>query len=158
MRKLAILVVALGMSVAAFAENIGIVDARRVMSEYKQMKTITSNLDKKRQTVENDLAKRQNDLQKEKLTLDNKGNKLTDAEKKAFEKKVNDYYTLVDNKQKELITEENKQIQDVQNKVNAAIKAVAGQGKYDVIYESAAVLYASDAKDITKDVITEINK
>ena len=152
------LLLSLMIATTAMAQKTGIVDVRRVVAGYKQMETINKELDKKRETAENDLAAGQVALQKERMTLDEKGAKLTEAEKKAFDKKVQDFNAKVQRVQNELMKAENDQMTSVQNKVNAAIKAVADTGKYDIILEYNAVLFAKEAEDVTPQVINQINK
>ncbi|MDR1834951.1 MAG: OmpH family outer membrane protein [Fusobacteriaceae bacterium] len=157
MKKITVILAVLGVSVSALAQNIGVVNARLVMEGYTQTRQIYQELENKRKIIETDLSKDEVEIQKLQLELNAAGNP-TDAQKKNYQDKVTKFQQKIQAKQQELAGEETKKMQEIQGKINTAVAAVAKAGKYDLVLEFNAVMYTANAKDITPDVVKEINK
>jgi outer membrane protein len=157
MKKFAVMLAVLGVSISALAQNIGIVNARIVMEKFNQTKSIYTALDNKRKLIETELGKDEVEIQKLQLEL-NSTQSPTDAQKKAYNDKVQAFQKKIQTKQQELAGEETKMMQEIQLKINNAVSAVAKAGKFDLVLEFNAVMYSENTKDITEDVVKEINK
>ncbi|MDR3258478.1 MAG: OmpH family outer membrane protein [Fusobacteriaceae bacterium] len=156
MKKIAVLIAVLGASIAAYASNIAVVNARQVMDEYSQTKIIYKALDDKRKAMEIEISKDEVAIQQKQIELNAKTS-VTEAEKTAYQTMVNNFQKKITTKQQELTKEETTKMQEIQTKINTAVTNVAKAGKYDLVLEFNAVMYGK-ATDITTAVITEINK
>lgn len=83
-----------------------------------------------------------------------KGNKLTEAEKKAFQAKVEGFYKYVNTSKETMGKMEYDKMSVIFNKANKAVQAVAAEGKYDYVLEKGAVIVGGD--DITDKVIKKM--
>lgn len=142
------------LSVSAFAEKIAVVDSQEVIGKYSGTKTVGASLDKEAKRYENEINQRQVALQKEEVALQAKGNKITDAEKKAFQAKVEGFYKYVNTSKETMGKMEYDKMSVIFNKANKAVQAVAAEGKYDYVLERGAVLLGGE--DITDKVIKKM--
>ena len=142
------------LSVSAFADKIAVVDSQEVIGKYSGTKIVGASLDKEAKRYENEINQRQVALQKEEVALQAKGNKITDAEKKAFQAKVEGFYKYVNTSKETMGKMEYDKMSVIFNKANKAVQAVAAEGKYDYVLERGAVLL--DGEDITDKVIKKM--
>lgn len=142
------------LSVSAFAEKIAVVDSQEVIGKYSGTKIVGASLDKEAKRYENEINQRQVALQKEEVALQAKGNKITDAEKKAFQAKVEGFYKYVNTSKETMGKMEYDKMSVIFNKANKAVQAVAAEGKYDYVLERGAVLLGGE--DITDKVIKKM--
>lgn len=142
------------LSVSAFAEKIAVVNTQEVIGKYSGTKTAGATLDKEMQKVENEINQRQVALQKEEVALQAKGSKLTDAEKKAFEAKVQDFYKYVNTSKQNIAKLEQDKMGVIFDKANKAVQAVAAEGKYDYVLDQGVVLVGGE--NITDKVIKKM--
>lgn len=156
MKKLAITMMALTLSVSALAEKIGFVNSQEAFSKYSQTKVIQENLNKEKNRLENEIKQKEVALQKSQLELQSKGNKLTDKEKQDFQKQVEAFQKFVRDSQTKLSKEEYTRMQEIEKTMNSAIDSVAKAGKYDYILEAGAVKFGGT--DVTADVIKAMEK
>lgn len=156
MKKLAITMMALTLSVSALAEKIGFVNSQKAFSKYSQTKVIQENLNKEKNRLENEIKQKEVTLQKSQLELQSKGNKLTDKEKQDFQKQVEAFQKFVRDSQTKLSKEEYTRMQEIEKTMNSAIDSVAKAGKYDYILEAGAVKFGGT--DVTADVIKAMEK
>ena len=127
-------------SVSAFADKIAVVDSQEVIGRYSGTKTVGASLDKEAKRYENEINQRQVALQKEEVALQAKGNKLTEAEKKAFQAKVEGFYKYVNTSKETMGKMEYDKMSVIFNKANKAVQAVAAEGKYDYVLEKVLLL------------------
>ena len=156
MKKLAITMMALTLSVSALAEKIGFVNSQEAFSKYSQTKVIQENLNKEKNRLENEIKQKEVTLQKSQLELQSKGNKLTDKEKQDFQKQVEAFQKFVRDSQTKLSKEKYTRMQEIEKTMNSAIDSVAKAGKYDYILEAGAVKFGGT--DVTADVIKAMEK
>lgn len=142
------------LSVSAFADKIAVVDSQEVIGKYSGTKIVGASLDKEAKRYENEINQRQVALQKEEVALQAKGNKITDAEKKAFQAKVEGFYKYVNTSKETMGKMEYDKMSVIFNKANKAVQAVAAEGKYDYVLERGAVLLGGE--DITDKVIKKM--
>lgn len=156
MKKLAITIMALTLSVSALAEKIGYVNSQEAFSKYSQTKVIQENLNKEKNRLENEIKQKEVALQKAQLELQSKGDKITDKEKQDFQKQVEAFQKFVRDSQTKLSKEEYTRMQEIEKTMNTAIDSVAKAGKYDYILEAGAVKFGGT--DVTADVIKAMEK
>ena len=142
MKKL-LLIASVLLATSAFADKVGVVDSQRAFFQFSETKKAQQSLEGQAKKVENEARQKEVALQKEYVALQAKGDKLTDAEKKAFEKKSQDFQSFLNAKLK--------RIEDIYVK---AVKKVAAEGKYDYIFEAEALKVGGE--DITDRVIKEM--
>lgn len=156
MKKLAITVMALTLSVSALAEKIGFVNSQEAFSRYSQTKTIQENLNKEKNRLENEIKQKEVALQKAQLELQSRGNKITDKEKQEFQKKVESFQKFVRDSQTKLSKEEYTRMQEIEKTMKSAVDSVAKAGNYDYILEAGAVKFGGT--DVTADVLKAMEK
>ena len=156
MKKLSILALATVMSATAFASKIGVVNSQELFYKYSKTKVIEANLKKQGASLDNTLNQKQVELKKLQLELQAKGNKITDAEKKNFEDKVNALNKFVKDSQMKLEKERNISLQAIDKTMHNAINKIAKSGKYDYVLEAGAVKFGGT--DITDKVLAEMEK
>lgn len=142
------------LSANAFALKIGVVDSQTVIAKFSGTKTAEASLKKEAQRIENEINQKQVALQKEEVALQAKGDKLTDAEKKAFQTKVEGFYKYLDSSRASMGKMEYDKMSVIFNKATKAVEAVAKEGAYDYVLEQGAVLVGGE--DITDKVIKKM--
>ena len=153
MKKL-ILVASLLLATSAFAEKIGVVDTQRVVSQFSITKAAQKDLEGQVKRLENEARTKEITLQKEFVSLQAKGDKLTDAEKKAFEKKSQDFQSFLNASQDKLNKEQMTKLKRIEDIYEKAVKKVAAEGKYDYVFEADALKVGGE--DITDKVLKQM--
>ena len=88
-----------------------------------------------------------------------KGNKATEAEKKAFAKKDKELAELYVKSQKDLLTLENTKINGLLTEIKTAINNYAKSKKYDSVVEKKTVYYGKEKiKDVSNEVLKTLKK
>ena len=147
MKKL-LLIASVLFATSAFADKVGVVDSQRAFFQFSETKKAQQSLESQAKKVENEAR------QKEDVALQAKGDKLTDAEKKAFEKKSQDFQSFLNSSQDKLNKEQMAKLKKIEDVYVKAIKKVAAEGKYDYIFEAEALKVGGE--DITDRVIKEM--
>ena len=145
MKKL-ILVASLLLATSAFAEKIGVVDTQRVVSQFSITKAAQKDLEGQVKRLENEARTKEITLQKEYVALQSKGDKLTDAEKKA-----QDFENFMNSSQQKLNDQQIQKLKSIETVYNKAIQKVATEGKFDYILEADAVKIGGE--DVTDKVL-----
>lgn len=156
MKKVAITLMALTLSVSALADKIGFVNSQEAFAKYSKTKVIQENLNKEKNRLENEIKQKEVALQKAQLELQSKGEKITDKEKQDFQKQVEAFQKFVRDSQTKLSKEEYTRMQEIEKTMSTAIQSVAKAGKYDYVLEAGAVKFGGT--DITAEVIKTMEK
>lgn len=156
MKKLSVLALMAVMSASVFAEKIGVVNSQELFYKYSKTKVLEQNLKKQGASLDNTLNQKQVELKKLQLELQAKGNKVTDAEKKAFEDKVKALDKFVKDSQMKLEKERNTRLAEVETTMRNAVNKIAKAEKYDYVFEAGAVKFGGT--DITAKVLQEMEK
>lgn len=156
MKKISVLALAVVMSATALADKVGVVNTQELFYKYSKTKVIEENLKKQGASLDNTLNQKQVELKKMQVELQSKGDKVTDAEKKAFEDKVKSLDKFVRDSQMKLEKEKNMRVAEVEKIMNDSISKVAKADKYDYVLEVGAVRYGGT--DITAKVLQEMEK
>ena len=143
MKKL-IAVAAVLMATSAFAEKIGVLNTQAVVGNFSETKKAQQSIETQAKKFENDARQREVSLEKEQVALQAKGDKLTEAEKKAFEKKVQDFQNFLQSSQEKLGKEEFDKMKKINDTLVKAVNKVAQEGKYDYIIDGGAVIYGGE--------------
>lgn len=154
MKKFGILALGALISVSALADKIGTVDVAKIYSSFSGLKAIEQSLMASAKKVEKEVEEKSIALQKEQQALAAKGNKLTEEEQKAFQKKVEDLNKFVSEAEMRINKERNTKISAIEQKLLNAAKAVGTEGKYDAIVTKQAVLFGGE--DVTAQVLSKM--
>ena len=153
MKKL-LLIASVLLATSAFADKIGVVDSQRAFFQFSETKKAQQALEGQAKKVENEARQREVALQKEFVSLQAKGDKLTDAEKKAFEKKSQDFQSFLNASQNNLNKEQMTKLKRIEDIYEKAVKKVAADGKYDYVFEAEALKVGGE--DITDKVLKQM--
>lgn len=153
MKKL-LLIASVLLATSAFADKIGVVDSQKAFFQFSETKKAQQALEGQAKKVENEARQREVALQKEFVSLQAKGDKLTDAEKKAFEKKSQDFQSFLNASQNNLNKEQMTKLKRIEDIYEKAVKKVAAEGKYDYVFEADALKVGGE--DITDKVLKQM--
>ena len=153
MKKL-LLIASVLLATSAFADKIGVVDSQKAFFQFSETKKAQQALEGQAKRVENEARQREVALQKEFVSLQAKGDKLTDAEKKAFEKKSQDFQSFLNASQDKLNKEQMTKLKRIEDIYEKAVKKVAAEGKYDYVFEADALKVGGE--DITDKVLKQM--
>ena len=153
MKKL-LLIASVLLATSAFADKIGVVDSQKAFFQFSETKKAQQALEGQAKKVENEARQKEVALQKEFVSLQAKGDKLTDAEKKAFEKKSQDFQSFLNASQNNLNKEQMTKLKRIEDIYEKAVKKVAADGKYDYVFEAEALKVGGE--DITDKVLKQM--
>ena len=153
MKKL-LLIASVLLATSAFADKVGVVDSQKAFFQFSETKKAQQALEGQAKKVENEARQREVALQKEFVSLQAKGDKLTDAEKKAFEKKSQDFQSFLNASQNNLNKEQMTKLKRIKDIYEKAVKKVAADGKYDYVFEAEALKVGGE--DITDKVLKQM--
>ncbi|ATV71167.1 OmpH family outer membrane protein [Fusobacterium pseudoperiodonticum] len=153
MKKL-LLIASVLLATSAFADKVGVVDSQRAFFQFSETKKAQQALEGQAKKVENEARQKEVALQKEFVSLQAKGDKLTDAEKKAFEKKSQDFQAFLNASQDKLNKEQMTKLKRIEDIYEKAVKKVAAEGKYDYVFEADALKVGGE--DITDKVLKQM--
>ena len=153
MKKL-LLIASVLLATSAFADKVGVVDSQRAFFQFSETKKAQQALEGQAKKVENEARQKEVALQKEFVSLQAKGDKLTDAEKKAFEKKSQDFQSFLNASQDRLNKEQMTKLKRIEDIYEKAVKKVAADGKYDYVFEAEALKVGGE--DITDKVLKQM--
>src|SRR5580698_11142596 len=153
--------VSLFANTASAQMKVGVVDVQRAVMQTEEGLRAQATLKKLFDSKQQELNKRQVDMQKQKEEIDKQAKVLSQA---ALQKKVDDW-------QKEMVelqttfVEYNKELEKKQKeltdpifeRVLGAIKRIAGQESYDLIVDRATVAFSRSDLDLTDRVIQLAN-
>ncbi|WP_035385542.1 OmpH family outer membrane protein [Ferrimonas futtsuensis] len=157
---LALMLVAVAPS--AWAQKIGVVDMRLVMSKLPQAESMMQNLET--EFAERVAAVRK--LQEELKALSDKQQKdallMTDVQKTELSRQMESLNADFNRKGRNLQEDMQKRQQEEQQKllkqVQLAINSLAEQEKFDVILQRGAAVYVNSAADISEKVVQAVGK
>ncbi|SJZ34955.1 periplasmic chaperone for outer membrane proteins Skp [Cetobacterium ceti] len=144
MKKISMLLLGLTVASSAFAMKVGYVNSQELFSNYTQTKIIQNNLNKQKSRLENEIKEKEVNLQKLQVELQAKGAQATEAQKKAFQNKVDEFQKLVRDSQTKLNREEMSRLQEIDRIMNGAIQNVAKKGGYEYVFEQGAMKFGGD--------------
>lgn len=149
-------VILLAVAVPAAAEvKIGFVNSDRLMRDAAPAVRAQKKLEKEFEKREQELQKTAKQLQDMQAGLEKNGVTMADSDRKNNEREFNDLNREFQRRQREfredLNQRRNEELASVIERANKAIKQIAEQEKYDVIFQDA--VYANPRIDITEKVI-----
>ena len=159
---LALLVYLLTSYNVAFAAQIGVLDVDKIIQESSAVVDIQKKVDAKKIAYENEINKKQSQLESEQKKLEDKKITLSkeafEKEVKGFEAKVDDLKTYIDRKQNSLKKASIDAMSKVNDKVKTIVSEIAKEKELDTIIPASQTLYFKDELDITAEVLSRLNK
>jgi len=149
-------VVAVGMlfagNLAKAQTKIGYVNTSQLMEMLPEMKTLQTQMQAYQKTFSDQLATMSNEYQTKGKDYQSKSSTMTDAARTAAESELQDMQTRIttyrDNAQKQIEAKSNELLKPLQDKLKAAITAVAAEKSYAYVLDSSQVeLLVSPAGD-----------
>jgi outer membrane protein len=150
MKKITVMVIIFMMAMMVYSVNaatIGYIDGQKVFSSYEKTKKVLEQFKKKDQLLQEEVAKRQKQLEKEKTKNISDGDlrKLVEKFNKELEPQRND-----------MIEAQNKTMQEIQNDIVKATEATAKKMGFEVVLDKQNII--AGGTDITDEVIKQLNK
>jgi len=160
--------VLLGSANSVFAQKIGYIDSRKILSSYKEAQDAQERLDKINKEWEAEAREMQKQFQDLGEQLDSQALLLSDERKQEKQQELQNLYLKIQQFQAdkwgqngEYFKKNQEIMQPVIDKVNAAIKKVGEEQGFDLIFDTVAanIVYASPKMpDLTDIVLEELEK
>ncbi len=140
------------------AEGLVYLDLKEVLASYEKTKKYDSALEKDQKEYKSAMESKVAELKKIQSSL----SVLNDSEKAkkqdVIEQKLRDLRNFEDIKQSEITKEYNSKMKEIFEDIDTVIKLVAEKKGYSLVLDERFLLYADGAKDITNEIIKELNK
>jgi outer membrane protein len=147
---------------AAAPSKVAVVNVQQVLLKSTKVTKVNTKLQNTFKPRQEKLAAQQKTLQDELDKLAKESATMSKKDHEAMEKKIADekanFLKDATNFQKEVSQEQNKAMQTILGELNKIIADMAKKNDYSMVLDSQAVVYASDATDITSLVAKEFNK
>ena len=145
---------------AAYAKEykMGYVDLAKVFEEYKKTKESEKVLEEKGKVKELDRKKLVDELRKLKDEQALLSEKAKADKQKVIDNKLADLQNFDRIARDELMKERNDRLGVIMKDIESVVTVYAKETGYDLIVNSRALLYGAEQYDLTKDVLTRLNK
>lgn len=159
-----------GMSVAQAADatsplsqiKVAIVNVQQVLQQSPRVATLSKKLEADFKDRQAKIGDEQKMLQDKLDNFKKESPTMSQKDRDATQKKISDERAELVKKvvayQQDLQKEQNKIMQGILNDLNGIVSTIAKKQSYALVFDSQAVIFASDGNDITKDVATQFNK
>ncbi len=168
MKRLVVVMIVLMSVVSAFAEmKLAFVNSEKIMAEYTEAGKVRDELTKWNKEKEGEAIKMEQEIKQLEDELKNMSVMISEDKKKekmAYgQQKMQEYYAFKEKtwgQQGEFYREQNKLMQPVITKVQAAITTVSEADGYDFVFDATTgtLVHAKLEYDISDKVIIELNK
>ncbi len=158
----------LGSASNAFAQKIGYIDSRKILSNYKEAQDAQERLDKINREWQEEARELQRQFQELGDQLESQSLLLSEERKQEKQQELQNLYLKIQQFQDdkwgqngEYFKKNQEIMQPVIDKINAAIKKVGEEQGFDLIFDTVAgnILYASPKMpDLTDVVLEELEK
>ncbi|MDR3477798.1 MAG: OmpH family outer membrane protein [Gammaproteobacteria bacterium] len=142
--------------------KIAVVNVQQVLMQSSKVAKVNTKLQDQFKPRQEKLTAQQKTLQDEVDKYSKESPTMSQKDRDATEKKIGDekaaFLKDAGAFQKEVNAEQNKAMQSILGQLSGVISGMAKKENYTLVLDSQAVVYASDATDITKQVAKEFNK
>ena len=152
----------LGMTDLQAATKIGYADMEKALQSTRAgkraKKKVQKEVDKRKKVLDKqrrEILKLEGELKKQNLVLSAESKK---RKRRDYLKKVEQLRTLIGKSQQEMQQLEQKIAAPILKKMNAILQKLSKEKGYDLVLTKNALLYASDADDLTKALVKRFNK
>jgi outer membrane protein len=143
---------------AAAAPKIGVVDAVGALQQSAWGRQATEELKKQAEKMDADLEMKQKAFGGKKEEFDKKQSVMDAKSKSQKEQELRD----MQQEGQKFLMESKGKLNELQaavaKKVHTVVEKIAKDEKYDFVFEKTSMVYSSDKDDITKRVISELDK
>ncbi len=143
------------------ADTIAYVNIQEIMRDSTAAKSVKDQLENKQKSFQSEMAKKEEELQKEDQSL---GKQRSVLAPEAFEKKVKEFKAKATAAQKdaqakrdELYKASSSSLNEIQKAVFEIVSKMSKDKGYSAVLPASELLYADPKLDITKDVLTKLN-
>ncbi|MDR3492794.1 MAG: OmpH family outer membrane protein [Gammaproteobacteria bacterium] len=144
------------------ASKVAVVNVQQVLLQSPKVAKVNTKLQDQFKPRQEKLSAQQKTLQDEVDKFNKESATMTPKDRDAMDKKLADekasFLKDAGAFQKQVSEEQNKAMQSILGELNKIISDMAKQNGYSLVLDSQAVVYASDATDITKLVAKDFNK
>ena len=143
--------------------KVAYLDLDSLQSNYEYYKKIKGELEKKQSASNDQIANLQKKYQNRAMQLQQKGPTMTDPEKEAAMKEINQMQQALQTQKQaldnQLYSYNTKMKEDILGRIQSFLKDYNKDGRYDYIfsYEPGFMFYKDTTLNITKDVIAGLN-
>ncbi|MFH1380572.1 MAG: OmpH family outer membrane protein [Candidatus Omnitrophota bacterium] len=144
----------------SFAKELkmGYVDMRKIFYEYKKTKDFNKKLEKEDGILKKEIEKRTEEIRKLRDELDMLSEQAQEKRQPELKQKVKELDDYRREKMESLIKQKDDLFKEIREDIMSVAAKYAKKNGYDFILDEAVFVYASDAYDITTDMITDLNK
>ncbi len=147
---------------AAQANKVAVVNVQQVLLQSPRVAKVNTKLQDQFKPRQEKLTAQQKSLQEELDKFNKESATMSQKDRDATDKKIADEKAMFLKDagafQKQVSEEQNKAMQTILAQLNKIISEMAKKNDYSLVLDSQAVVYASDATDITKLVAKDFNK
>ena len=154
--KKTLVVLTMVLSMTAMAAKVGYINSGEIFQKYSKTAELRKNLNKEKVRLENEIKTKEVKLQKMQLDLQSKGNKVTEQDKKNFQKQVETLQKFVKDSQTKLRKEEMTRVTEIDKILKKAIDKIAKSEKADYIFEGEVMRFGRI--NYTSKVLSEMEK
>jgi Skp family chaperone for outer membrane proteins len=164
----AVVVALAGASRASAQMKLGYIDSQKILESYKESQDAQKQLASLNEQWQQEAKNMQQDLQEKQDQLESQALLLSEEKKTEKAQEIQNLYLRFQQfqqekwgQQGELYAKQKEFMQPVLDKINAAIKRIGAEEKFDYIFDviNGNILYADDGQpDLTQRVIDELNK
>lgn len=151
-----------GMPAKAAESNYAVIDVVKIMGESHAVNDIKEQINVFKEHLQKQAAVEKNKLQNDERSLIQKKNDLSPKDfneaREKFQSKVQKIQQSFYNKSQNVDKVGGAALNIVQNKVAKIVDSIAKEKKYSIIYQANALAYFPKNKDITEDVVKQLNK
>lgn len=148
--------------------KLGYIDSQKILESYKESQDAQKQLASLNEQWQQDAKNMQQDLQEKQDQLESQSLLLSEEKKNEKAQEIQNLYIRFQQFQQEkwgpqgeVYSKQKELMQPVLDKINAAIRRMGAEDKFDYIFDVVAgnILYASDDQpDLTPRVLDELNK
>ena len=150
MKKITVMIIIFTMAMMVYSANaatIGYIDSQKVISSYEKTKKAQEQFKKKEQFFQDEVAKRQKQVEKE------KNKNISDGDLRRLAEKFN---KELEPQRNDMIESQKKMMQEIQDDLVKATEATAKRMGIEVVMDKQLII--TGGTDITDEVIKQLNK
>lgn len=154
--KKTLIFLAMVLSMTTMAAKVGYINTGEIFQKYSKTVALRKNLNKEKTRLESEIKGKEVKLQKIQLDLQSKGNKVTEQEKKKFQKEVEGLQKFAMDSQTKLRKEEMERVAEIDKILKKSINKIAKSEKADYIFEGEVMRFGGI--NFTSKVLADMEK
>lgn len=142
------------------SDKIAVVNISSIFQQSPQRAIVTKQLENEFQGRATELQAQERNLQAQMQLLQRNSSTMQASERNALEKSIieqrNDFSNKAQSFEQDNRRRQTEERNKILSRIQRAVNNIAGKYGYDIIIDTNAVAYASNAKDITADVLKQV--